>query len=302
MLSFLFNKNYIIFIDMFRLIYIVVIIMVLYSVARSLYSQEIRETVSCEIGAEWPYREVYHRYLSAYYRRLMEKGESLSTVRPFTEIEFEAVMRSVEFIYSLCEKEEDCAERRFLLERFRALHNLLEYGRIKYDDDYEEARNATKMTTHVPSDPSDPYEGDIYVHEEGLLQGVYLPLEGLKRLQGAEITEKERIWKKKVYERSLFEGLVLLSSYLVHEYRHRSQNKFIPREGSATEEERYKYILDMEDPAYSDQYHYLLIVSGIVNDKELKHSVRSIRDTIVGEVNEKFPELKEFRKVQREWK
>lgn len=243
--------------------------------------------------------EQYREYLDAYYARIGEKPECLTTVRPLGDLEYVALMSSIIFVRSLAQRDSVQGEKDFLNDRYRMLETLVRGGRIKYDDDPREIACATKMTTHSPSDLSDPFRGDIYVHEEGLLQGVYLPFRGLRMLEMVQIPPDVKASKQRIYERSAFEGIVLLSSYLIHECRHRLQRKPVP--DGESESSRYRCLLEMEDPAYSDQYIYLSIAYRNTADKSLKLAITSLRDTIVKEVNARFPELKHFRDLQKEW-
>ncbi|MHC9538853.1 MAG: hypothetical protein AB9903_04985 [Vulcanimicrobiota bacterium] len=243
----------------------------------------------------------YSRYLCSYYGKLLREREALPATRPLSEEEFTAVAMSIEFIKRISIESEKDSESPELSERYNELKSLLLQGRIKGDDDPEEMRHGTKMTTHRPSDPCDPFQGDIYIHERSLLQNVYLPQKAIGKLEGSDMNSKERARKIEICSRSLFEGIVLLSSYLIHECIHRGQHLLSADEKTASESESRRILTEMEDLAYTEQSRFLLHVCRNTDDPELKDRIRSIADTIFDEIIVQFPNLKQLREMQKEW-
>jgi len=243
----------------------------------------------------------YSRYLCSYYGTLLKEKEALPTTRPLSEEEFTAVAVSIQFILRVSDESEKDRESLHLRERYNELKALLLQGRIKGDDDPEEMRQGTKMTAHQPSDPRNPFQGDIYIHERSLLQNVFLPLTALKRLEASDINPQERARKMEIYRMSLFEGMALLSSYLIHECVHRGQSLPAEDEKQNSVSESRRILTEMEDPAYTEQSRFLLCVCRNTDDPHLKARIRSMADTIFDEIIVKFPDLKQFRELQKEW-
>jgi hypothetical protein len=241
----------------------------------------------------------YPRYLCSYYDWQIRKPDSLATIRPLTEMEFQALALATEFIHDTREASESIADKEFLDHAWEEITSLIKEGRIKCDDDPEEVAIGTQMSTHAPQDPSDPYQGDIYVHAPGLLQTIYLPLAGIEKLGTSSIPEERKKASLNNYQDSIIEGKVLLSSYLVHECRHRRQKKILPREAGEAKTKNNRSLLEMEDPAYTEQYTFLSILSRSTNNKNLKKSIKSVTDTLVKEVNSKFPGLEKFKDAQK---
>ena len=206
---------------------------------------------------------------------------------------------SIEFIKRISVESEKDSESPELPERYNELKSLLLQGRIKGDDDPEEMRHGTKMTTHRPSDPCDPFQGDIYIHERSLMQNVFLPQKAIEKLEGSDMNPQERARKIEICSRSLFEGIVLLSSYLIHECMHRGQHLPSEDEKTASESESRRILTEMEDPAYTEQSRFLLHVCRNTDDPQLKDRIRSIADTIFDEIIVQFPDMKQLRELQR---
>ncbi len=236
----------------------------------------------------------YGRYLCSYYGQLIKRPETLSTVRPLSEKEFSAVSRSVDFIHHACEWPGAGQEGRVLLQRYHELKTLLEEGRIRGDDDRQEISRGTKMTTHTPQDPSDPEDGDIYIHERGLLENVSLPVEGIEALSRSTMPGDLKAEKLKRFRAALAEGTIILTSYLIHECTHREQKKFPGSHETSLEQEKNSYILEIEDRAYSDQYRYLSFLYRTVPDKVMRERIKAFAESLVMEVKSMFPGLKEF--------
>ncbi|GEM_PF-2205583 len=243
----------------------------------------------------------YSGYLCSYYGRLLKEREVFPTARPLTEEEFTAVYMSIEFIIKVPDESGKDAESTVLSERHNELKSLLLQGRIKGDDDPEEMQNATKMTTHIPSDPQDPFQGDIYVHDRSLLQNVCMPLMAIEKLDGSDMPAPGREGKIEICRKSLFEGIVLLSSYLIHECRHRKQHLPSENEKNATVSDYKRVLTEMEDPAYTDQCRFLLYVYRNTQNPQLKARIRSVADTIFHEIIVQFPEMRLLREVQNEF-
>lgn len=257
-------------------------------------------TAESESGEGYPLC-TYSRYLCSYYGKLLREREALPATRPLSEEEFTAVAMSIEFIRKVSVESEKDSESLQLSERYNELRSLLLQGRIKGDDDPEEMRHGTKMTTHRPSDPCDPFQGDIYIHERSLLQNVFLSQMAIEKIEGSDMNPQERARKIEICRKSLFEGIVLLSSYLIHECRHREQHLPSEDEKTASLPECKRILTEMEDPAYTEQSRFLLHVYRNTDDPQLKDRIRSIADTIFDEIIVQFPDMKQFRELQKEW-
>jgi len=238
--------------------------------------------------------DLYGHYLCSYYSRLLRFPEALATIRPLSENEFHAVSRSIEFIQWAGTLPCAGEEGRSLALLYRELHELLHRGRIKGDDDSQERSRGTRMTTHVPGDPSDPGDGDIYIHEKGLLENISLPLEGMESLSRSSLPGTLKDEKGERFRTLLEEGVIILSSYLVHECRHRKQKKYPGDPEQASEQEKKRYILGIEDQAYSDQYRYLSFLYRRVPGRTMRMRIRAFAESLALEVQSLFPGLREF--------
>jgi hypothetical protein len=241
----------------------------------------------------------YQDYLSSYDKRIAEEPEALTTVRPLTAQEYDALVMALELLKSSGEAPGGGPEGRRLCTCCGELTELLLEGRIKGDDDPFEKGRGTKMTTHKPMDPEDPFDGDIYIHEGGLLENVFLPQRALAGLTQT-LPESLRLEKARKYMLSLVEGAVLLSSYLVHECTHRGQAKFSQDPLKASPRDMTRYVAELEDPAYTAQLRYLLYLYRITDFEGMREIVRATGNGLIMETNALFPGLKEFQGLQRD--
>lgn len=231
----------------------------------------------------------YKQYIDSYNIRLRRYPESLKTIRPLSISEFLAIIIAIDFIKE--ESLENTGDEHSILisERYDELFMLLHNGRIKFDEDKAEKKMGTKMTVHIPDDPSDPFSGDIYVHESGLLENVYKPFSAILALKEKNLSNEFKLEKFNKYEANLKYGIILLSSYLIHETRHRKQKKFRFDPKRATESEIKKYLRDIEEPAYIDQNRFLIYLKRNTNDVKTKQMIGSMSEALVREVEKVFP-------------
>jgi hypothetical protein len=249
----------------------------------------------------WPVC-TYQSYLCSYYGRLLHEKEALQTVRPLEEDEMKALAMSIELIRTISCGSKSDDESRMLSDRYHELESLLCRGRIKGDDDPDEQSNGTKMTAHRPSDPSDPFEGDIYINERSLLQNVVMPLQAINRLEGAGMGAAEKVERRTKLRKSLFEGIVLLASYLIHECRHRTQRQALHEGEALSQADLQRIMTEMEDPAYADQSRFLLLVFRSTDDPSMRDRISSLNDTIFMEITAKYPDMIQLREMQLEWR
>jgi len=244
----------------------------------------------------------YQSYLCSYYGRLLHEKEALQTVRPLEEEEMKAVAMSIELTRTISLGSMADHESRMLRPRFDELLSLLKKGRIKGDDDPDELENGTRMTAHRPSELQETFDGDIYINDRSLLLNVIMPLQAISRLEGADLGTAEKAEKKTKLRKSLYEGMVLLASYLIHECRHRAHHATLFEGEPHSQSDYLKAVTEMEDPAYTDQSRFLLLVFRSTYDPSLKERVSSLNDTIFREITAKYPDMKLLREVQLEWR
>jgi len=245
----------------------------------------------------------YQAYLCSYYGRLLHEKEALQTVRPLEEDEMKAVVMSIELIRAISRSSQAADESRMLLsDRYSELHTLLIKGRIKGDDDPDEQQNGTKMTTHRPRDLQESFDGDIYINERSLLQNVVMPLQAISRLEGADLSPAEKAAKTEKLRKSLFEGMVLVASYLIHECRHRAQHATLFEGEPHSQSDYQRAVTEMEDSAYTDQSRFLLQVFRYTDDPSMRDRVSSMNETIFRETTAKYPDMKQLREMQLEWR